>query len=402
METYQNTQRLLEEAGKIGNINKETLEILKKPKRIIHVSFPIKMDDGSLRIFEGFRVQHNNALGPHKGGIRYHEATDLDEVKSLAFWMTIKCAVVGLPLGGGKGGVTVNPKTLSENELEKLTRGFARAIANCVGPEIDIPAPDVNTNAEMMAQFADEYSKVVGKPTPAVITGKPVEKGGSLGRDTATSQGGFYILKEILEDKKDIRVAIQGFGNAGYHIARLCYEAGYKIIAISDSRGGIFNEEGLNPNKVLEHKKEFGSVIGFMGCFNITNEELLETECDILIPSALENQITEKNADKIKTKLILELANGPITPGADKILFNKGIKVVPDVLANAGGVVVSCFEWMQNKRNERWGLDQVQERLKTIITDSFKMVYKIMEEKNCDMRVAAYILALKRLEEKIA
>lgn len=399
---YANAQKILEESAKIVGLNPVVLEILKKPKRIVQVSFPVKMDNGNIKIFEGYRVQHNNTLGPHKGGLRYHKATDLDEVKSLALWMTIKCATVGIPLGGGKGGVAVNPKDLSERELEQLTRAFARAIADCVGPDKDIPAPDMGTTPQMMAWFADEYSKIVGHPAPAVITGKPVDMDGSLGRDTATAQGGFYILKERLGQGRDFEVAIQGFGNAGYHFARLCYEAGFKVVAVSDSDGGIFNENGLNPNEILKHKKDFGSVIGFMGCKNITNKELLETRCDILVPSALENQITEENANNITAKIILELANGPITPEADKILFARGIEVVPDVLANAGGVVVSYFEWLQNKSGEKWSAEQVQEKLKPIMVNAFNAIRANKEKYNVNFRLAAYALALKRLEEAMS
>ncbi|MEA3272965.1 MAG: Glu/Leu/Phe/Val dehydrogenase [Patescibacteria group bacterium] len=408
MSIYTNAQKILEASAKIAGLNPAILEILKKPKRIIQVSFPVKMDDGSARVFKGYRVQHNNTLGPHKGGLRYHEATDLDEVKSLALWMTIKCAAVGIPLGGGKGGITVNPKELSESEKEKLTRAFVRAIADCIGPDKDIPAPDMGTNAQMMGWFADEYSKIVGKPSPAVITGKPVEVGGSLGRDTATAQGGFYILKEMVTWQRGCQVetlpkiVVQGFGNAGWHIARLCHEAGYKIIAVSDSRGGILNENGLNPNEVLEHKKITGSVVGFAGAGNMSNEDLLELECDVLIPSALENVITDLNAQNIKAKIILELANGPTRPEADKILFEKGIKIVPDVLANAGGVVVSYFEWLQNKADKKWSAEQVQEKLKPIMLNSFRAILEIQNTKQTDMRTAAYVVALKRLEETMS
>lgn len=393
MSTYANAQRILEEAGKIAGIRSEILEILKVPQRTVQVSIPVKMDNGAIKIFEGYRVQHNNARGPYKGGIRFHENIDLDEVKSLALCMTIKCAVAGIPLGGGKGGITVNPKTLSENEKERLTRGFVRAIADCISPDKDIPAPDVNTNSQIMDWFADEFGAL------AVVTGKTVGKGGSLGRDTSTAQGGFYILDEIFGSEKK-RIAIQGFGNAGFHFARLCFEAGHTIVAVSDSQGGICNENGINPNKVLERKKT-GSVIGYSGTKTITNEEVLEMDCDVLAPSALENQITEKNAEKIKARLILELANSPITPDADKILWNRGIEVAPDVLANSGGVIVSYFEWLQNKSNESWSLKKVQEELKNTIISAFKSVIAEKEINIVNTRTGAYIIALKRIAEKI-
>lgn len=394
MLTYESAQRILEESAKIAGIKPEISEILKLPQRIINVFIPVKMDNGEMKIFEGYRVQHNNARGPYKGGIRFHENTDLDEVKSLALWMTIKCAVVNIPLGGGKGGITVNPKNLSEGEKERLTRGFVRAIADCIGPDKDVPAPDVNTNPQIMDWFANEYG------APAVVTGKSVGKGGSLGRNTATAQGGFYILNEILGNDKR-RIAIQGFGNAGYHFARLCFEAGHKVVAVLDSQGGIFSENGLNPAIVAERKKQTGSVINFSNTKNISNEELLELDCDVLVPSALENQITEKNAEKIKAKIILELANGPITPNADKILWNRGTEVVPDVLANSGGVIVSYFEWLQNKSGESWSLEKVQEELKNAIIPAFRSVSAEKETNAVSMRTAAYIVALKRLAEKI-
>lgn len=393
MNTYENAQKILDESADIVGIKPEILAILKVPQRIIQVSIPVKMDNGEMKIFEGYRVQHNNARGPYKGGIRFHENTDLDEVKSLALWMTIKCAVADIPLGGGKGGITVNPKILSDGEKERLTRGFVRAIADCIGPDKDIPAPDVNTNPQIMDWFADEFGAL------AVVTGKPVGKGGSLGRDAATAQGGFYILNEILGGEKK-RIAIQGFGNVGYHFARLCFEDGHKIIAVSDSQGGIYNENGINPNEVLERKKT-GSVVGFNGTEIITNGELLEIDCDALVPSALENQITEKNAERIKAKIILELANGPVTPDADKILWNRGIEATPDVLANSGGVIVSYFEWLQNKSGESWSMEKVQEELKNTIISAYRAVLAEKEINNINMRAGAYVVALKRLAEKI-
>ncbi len=437
MNTYESIIKNLYRIGKMAETDKKVLDALSEPKNIIDVVFPVKMDDGKIRIFHGYRVQHNNWRGPYKGGIRYHQNVDLDEVKSLAFWMTIKCAVLDIPFGGGKGGVLVNPKELSKKELENLTRAFVRAIHKSIGPEKDIPAPDVNTTPEIMDWIADEYSKLVGKDSPAVVTGKPVEKGGSLGRGGATGAGGFCVLENLIKKltettetksrKRDlVSVAIQGFGNAGQQIAKLCDKAGYQVIAVSDSKGGILaisNPESripkLNVEDLVKYKQQSGSVVGFSKTENITNAELLELDCDVLIPAALENQITEENANKIKAKVILELANGPVTPEADGILKNRGIHVAPDVLANAGGVTVSYFEWYQNIHNERWTEKEVNDKLKEKITDAFNKVWEIARpdarsgspsepeaprrkplcSENLTCREAAYFLALKRLEE---
>jgi len=411
---FENTKEQLDKALKHIKVSKGTVEILKHPKRIIQVSIPVKMDSGNVKIFNGYRVQYNDARGPTKGGIRYHQDVDMNEVNALAFWMAIKCAVVNIPYGGAKGGVVVNPKKLSMKELENLSRGFIREMHEFIGPDKDIPAPDVYTNPMIMDWMADEYGKIVGKWTPAVITGKSIENGGSLGRDDATARGGFYVLQDTMKhlgkDPKKSTVAIQGFGNAGSNAAKLLEKAGYKIIAVSDSRGAIYAPKGLNAESVLRHKKEKGMVDGvyYKGSVctdveheHITNEDLLELDVDVLVPAALENQITEKNADNIKAKIILELANGPTTPEADEILAKKGIFVLPDILANAGGVTVSYFEWLQNKKNEKWALEKVHKKLKEIMVREFDNVYKISKEKKIDMRTAAYVLAVKRLAEAI-
>ncbi len=393
----------LDNAAKIINLDEKVLQSLKRPQKIIEVSLPVKMDDGSLKFFEGYRVQYNNWRGPFKGGIRFFPEVDKDEVKALSFWMTIKCAVLDLPLGGGKGGVTVNPKELSEKELENLSRVYTRALYNDIGPDKDVPAPDVYTTPQIMSWMADEYSKIKKKKTPGVITGKPLEAGGSEGRSTATAQGGFYLLKHIMEIEQrkpeNQTVAIQGFGNAGSVMAQLCHQDGLKVVAVSDSKGGIYKKDGLDIKKVIEHKKETGSVQNFENAENISNEKLLELDVQFLVPAALENQITRNNANKIDANIIIELANGPITPEADIILFEKGINVVPDVLANAGGVTVSYFEWYQNVNNEKWTEKKVFEKLKPKMIENYDQVFEKRNEFQVDMRRAAFVLALERLKQ---
>ena len=405
----------LDKAARFAKIAPETIEKLKLPKSSLEVSIPVRMDDGSLQIFTGYRVHHNNLRGPTKGGIRFHPQVSLDEVKSLAFWMTIKCAVVGIPYGGGKGGVIVDPKHLSRLELERLSRTYIAQIADFIGPNIDIPAPDVYTNAMIMGWMMDEYSKIVRQLSPAVITGKPIPLGGSLGRDDATARGGYYCLKQLEADRhwdpKSIRVAVQGFGNAGQHIAEMLYQDGYKVVAVSDSKGGIYRPEGLDIPSVIHFKntaKELqavyceNSVCQVVEATRLSNEELLELDVDILVPAALENQITEKNAAKVKASVILELANGPTTIEADAIIQEKGGLVIPDILGNAGGVTVSYFEWVQNREGYYWDLDVVHARLKTIMLREFKNVYHLMSLHNIDMRTAAYTHALNRLAEASA
>ena len=403
---FSNAMNQLDKVAKINNFGDEIISRLRQPDRDIKVSIPVKMDDGKLRIFEGYRVEYNNALGPYKGGIRYHQNTDISEVKALAFWMALKCSVVGIPMGGGKGGITVDPKLLSKGELERLSRVWVDKLSDILGPHKDVPAPDVNTTAEIMAWMADEFEKITGDKTGAVITGKPVDLGGSLGRDTATAQGGFYVfeaLKNKLNIKDNIEVVIQGFGNAGANAAEIWQSAGYKIIAVSDSKSGVCNPDGLDIEKLIKYKKDTGSVLGFnqesVGCKEISNEELLEMNCDLLIPAAFENIITESNVNKIKAKVILELANGPVTSAADEILFKKNITVIPDVLANSGGVVVSYFEWDQNLKNEHWTKKQVFEKLQPIMTISAENVYSKAQESNSDLRMGAFILAIENIKK---
>lgn len=402
MDPFQNYIKKLTKAKEVIKLNDELYETLKRPQRIIEISIPVKMDSGETKIFTGYRVQYNNFRGPYKGGIRYHHNVDMSEVKALAAWMTMKCAVVGIPMGGGKGGVIVNPKELSKGELERLSRGYIKEMHNSLGPFIDVPAPDVYTNSEIMAWMMDEYMKHNGYHyiNKAVITGKPLDKGGSLGRDKSTALGGYYVLIDALQKYsiKNPTIAIQGFGNAGGVMAELLSE-NYKIVAISDSKGGIYKKNGIDIKELIEHKNKTGTVQGFEGAENISNEELLELNVDVLIPAALENQITEKNADKINAKLILELANGPTTPEADDILLKRKIPVVPDILSNAGGVTVSYFEWLQNLENNYWTLDEVNTRLEKIMRDSFDVVFKISNKYSVDLRTAAYITALQRIEK---
>ncbi len=377
------------------------IKILNFPKRIIEVSIPVKMDSGDLQVFTGYRIQHNDIRGPFKGGIRYHPKVNLDEINAMAFTMTIKCAVANIPYGGAKGGITVDPKKLSQEELERLTRGYTRAIADFIGPDKDIPAPDVYTNPQIMAWIMDEYSRIEGKNTPSAVTGKPLEIWGSQGRSTATAQGGFYVLESLLKkvklNKKAITIAVQGFGNAGMNFAEIAHTAGHKIVAVSDSKGGIYNPHGLDIKKVIEYKKTTGSVIDFREAENITNEKLLELPVNVLTPAALENEITIRNAGRIKANIILELANGPTTIEAGEKLYKKGIIIAPDVLANAGGVIVSYFEWVQNVRHFYWDKKKVNDRLKTQIIKAFNEVWNNTNRHNVNMRTAAYMLAIEKL-----
>jgi len=378
-------------------------EMLRYPKRELTVNFPVKMDDGSVKMFTGYRVHHSAVRGPTKGGIRYHPDVTLDEVRALAMWMTWKCAVVGIPYGGAKGGVVCDPKKMSQSELENLTRRYATEIAVLMSPEGDIPAPDVNTNAQTMAWIMDTYSMHRGYSTPAVVTGKPVEIGGSLGRTEATGRGVMFTAREALKYRNipldGATVAVQGYGNVGSISAYLMQDKGAKIIAVSDSQGGIYNPKGLDARDVIRFKKETGTVVGYPGTDRLTNEELLELECDVLIPSALEKVITAKNAAKIKAKIIAEGANGPTTPEADEILYDRGVFVVPDVLANAGGVTVSYFEWVQGLQFFFWQEREINVQLREIMVRSFNDVVRISEEKKVDMRVAAYILAIDRVAQ---
>jgi len=394
-----------EEAADILGLEDSFREMLKMPKRTLIVSVPVKMDDGSIKTFMGVRVQHSDALGPFKGGIRYYPTVTVEEVTALAMLMTWKTAVMNLPYGGAKGGVRCNPKQMSLNELERLTRRYTSMIYNIIGPYIDIPAPDVYTDAQTMAWIMDTYSQLRGEPTPAVVTGKPVNLGGSEGRAEATSYGVSVCVRESAKKfgmpLKNARIAIQGYGNVGAYAAEILYDWGAKIIAVSDSKGGILSQDGLNPYKVCEHKKKTGSVIGFNNTRKITNEELLEIECDFLIPAALEGQIHKGNADNIKARVIVEGANGPVTSEADKILNQKGVKVIPDILANAGGVTVSYLEWVQNLQRFYWTKEEVLKKLDDKMVKAFNEVAQYQEKYNVDYRKAAMVLAVERVVNAI-
>jgi len=377
--------------------------VLRVPQRELTVNFPVTMDDGNVQVFTGHRVQHNVSRGPAKGGIRYHQDVTLDEVRALAMWMTWKCACVNIPYGGGKGGVIVDPKQLSLREVEGLTRRFTTEISPLIGPERDIPAPDVNTNAQTMAWIMDTYSMHHGYTIPGVVTGKPIAIGGSLGRNEATARGAVFTLlqwaKARGESVEGARVAIEGYGNAGSIAATLLKAEGAKIIAVSDSTGGIQNDAGLDPAKVSAWKAEHGTVVGFPGADTVSNHQLLESDCDILVPAALENQITRANAPKIRAKVIAEAANGPTTPEADAILFDRGIFVIPDILCNAGGVTVSYFEWVQDMQSFFWTEARINESLKEIMDRAFEAVHQMSERHEVDMRTAAYMVAVARVAE---
>ena len=383
------------------NLEPGLRRVLREPRRELTVHFPVKMDDGSVQVYTGYRVQHNLGRGPAKGGIRFHQDVSLDEVKALAMWMTWKCAVVGIPYGGGKGGVVIDPKKLSMKELEALTRRFTTEIEVLIGPERDIPAPDVNTNAQVMAWMMDTYSMHVGHTVPGVVTGKPISLGGSEGRNEATARGCVYTVVEAAKhlgmDLRTARVAVQGFGNAGSIAAHLIDHEGATVVAVSDSVGGIRNMDGLNVDRVIAWKQEHGTVQGFPGATDISNAEVLEVDCDILIPAALENQISSANAERIKAKVIAEAANGPTTPDADDILYSRGIFLIPDILCNAGGVTVSYFEWVQDLNRDHWSEEVVNGKLHEIMTRAFSETLAISERDQVHMRLAAYLLAVERV-----
>jgi glutamate dehydrogenase (NAD(P)+) len=397
-------QRQLDEAAKMLKLDKATHEMLRWPMRELRVSIPIKMDDGSFKVFKGFRVQYNDSRGPTKGGIRWHPAETVDTVRALAAWMTWKTAVVDIPYGGSKGGIICNPKEMSDAEKEKLARGYVRAVNRFFSPQIDIPAPDVYTTPQIMAWMMDEYSKLMGYNTPGIMTGKPIPVGGSLGRGDATARGGMYCLREAAKvlgmDLKKVTVAIQGYGNAGYFAHQLLEEMfGSKIVAISDSKGGVYSEKGLKFADSFKVKQKTGSVVNIKDAKKISNEELLELDVDVLLPSALENVITDKNAKSVKAKIIDELANGPTTPEADEILFKNKQYVIPDFLANAGGVVVSYFEWVQNINGYYWPIEDVHQKLDAKMTKAFYDVHEMREEKKVHTRTAAYLVAVARVVE---
>jgi glutamate dehydrogenase (NADP+) len=404
----------LEKALRYVTIHEDAVERLKYPKTSLTVSIPVRMDNGSLRVFQGYRVRYDDSRGPGKGGVRFHPSVTLDEVQSLAFWMTFKCAVMNLPFGGAKGGVTLNPKELSKFELERLSRGYVNAIADFIGPDVDIPAPDVYTNPMIMGWMMDQYSTIRRQITPGVVTGKPIAMGGSLGRETATAMGAFFVIQTVMpklgRQPSKTTVAVQGFGNAGAVIAELLFHAGYRVVAVSDSQGGVYSPQGLDIPSVRKIKEATrgikaiyceGSVCSDIEHTVITNSELLELDVDILIPAALENQITANNANRIRAPYIFEVANGPTTSAADAILEAKGIQVFPDILVNAGGVTVSYFEWVQNRNGYYWSLEEVNQRLKEKITAETERIWSIAQELAIDLRTAAYVHALKRMGEAI-
>ncbi|RLE30896.1 glutamate dehydrogenase [Candidatus Acetothermia bacterium] len=401
---FQTAQQQLDEAAKVLKLDPAVHELLRWPMREFHVRIPVRMDDGSVKVFEGFRVQYNNARGPTKGGIRFHPEETFDTVRALAAWMTWKTAVVDLPLGGGKGGVVCNPKEMSQGELERLSRGYIRALGHYIGPDIDVPAPDVYTNPQIMAWMMDEYEKLTGHSAPGVITGKPLPLGGSAGRGDATARGGIYAVREAAKvlglELKGAACVIQGYGNAGQFAHKLATEIlGLKVVAVSDSKGGIYKADGLLFDEVVKFKRENGTVVGFPGAEKIANPELLELDVTVLFPAALENVITEDNADRIKAKIVAELANGPTTPEADVILHQKGVYVIPDFLCNAGGVTVSYFEQVQNAYNFYWSEEEVHKLLDERMTRAFHAVHEAAQEYGVHNRLGAYAVAVARVAE---
>ncbi len=411
---FADASKRLETALKYVSFSDDAIEHLKYPKSSLSVSIPVRMDDGSLRVFQGYRVRYDDTRGPAKGGVRYHPNVSLDEVQSLAFWMTFKCAVLNLPFGGGKGGITLDPKTLSKLELERLSRGYIDAIADFIGPDVDILAPDVYTNAMIMGWMMDQYSIIRRKISPAVVTGKPLTMGGSVGRDGATATGAFFVMESILPKferlPQETTVAVQGFGKAGAVLAEQLYKAGYKVVAVSDSQGGIYAKKGLDIPSIRQYKAS-GNGISPIYCKStvsnivehevLSNEELLGLDVDVLIPAALENQINEENVNIIKAKYIFEVANGPVTSAADKVLESRGIYVFPDILVNAGGVTVSYFEWVQNRSGLYWTLAEVNQRLKQKIVEETEQIWSSSQELGVSMRTAAYVHALHRLGEAL-
>lgn len=397
---FQNALLQLARAEAVQEFPRELIEQLSVPEREVTAHIPVTMDDGSVKIFEGYRVQYSSVRGPYKGGIRYHIDADIDEVRALALWMTIKTAVADLPLGGGKGGVVVDDGQLSRAELERLSRGWVRQFAPIIGPDVDVPAPDVNTTPEIMAWMNDEYQQLTGERTGATFTGKPVGQGGSLGRVIATAKGGFDVFEALRERvglPEKVRVAVQGMGNVGSNAARIFAQHGHTVVAISDSKGAIMHEAGINIDAVEAHKRAHGSLASFPDVTHLTNEELLELDVDVLVPAALENQITYANASRINARFILELANGPTTPEADDILVAQGVVVAPDILANAGGVIVSYFEWLQNRAGESWTEEEVLTKLREKLTTESIAIFEAASARETDMRRAAFVSALTRI-----
>jgi glutamate dehydrogenase (NAD(P)+) len=400
---WQQALEQLDQAAKIMNLDPSVHEILRYPKRTLEVAVPVRMEGGLVKTFTGYRVHHNTSRGPSKGGIRYHPDVNLDEVKALAMWMTWKCAVVGIPYGGAKGGVIVEPKDLTQRELEQLTRRYASEILPLIGPERDIPAPDVGTDGQIMAWIMDTYSMNHGYSVPGVVTGKPLSIGGSAGRSQATARGVMYVtvatLKHLAMPVDEARVVVQGFGKVGAPSVELLAEQGCRIVGVSDHLGGVANARGLSPVGLAAHHAEAGTVAGFEGGEPVTNEELLALECDVLVPAAIEGQITEENADHVKARIIVEGANGPTTPKADEILHDRGVEIVPDILANAGGVAVSYFEWVQDLQAYFWSEDEVNARLRRVMEDSYVAVLDLAEDRKVTMRQAATILGVSRVAE---
>ena len=400
---YDIAKEQLRRVAELFGVDPNLVNVLQECKKAVVVSVPVTMDDGSIQALEGYRVTHNIARGPSKGGIRYHPDVELDEVKALAMWMTWKCALMGIPFGGAKGGIRVDPKKLSPAELQRMTRRYTSEIINEIGPEKDIPAPDVGTNASVMAWIFDTYSMNKGHSVLGVVTGKPLNVGGSLGRLEATAHGALYCIQEAVRKRElrmvDLRVVVQGVGNVGSFLAKFLAEQGATVIAVSDSRGGIYNEAGLDMAAVLAHKQETGALEGLRGAESITNEELLLLDCDVLAPCALEQVITSSNADQVKAKIIAEGANGPVTPAADEILDDRGVLILPDVLANAGGVVVSYFEWVQGLQEYFWKEDEINSKLRDITTRAFNETWRTTEERKTSMRLAAYGLAVRRVAD---
>jgi len=399
---YHSAVETLKDVADLIGLSSDALEFLQYPQKVLKVAIPVKMDDGSIKVFEGFRSQHNNARGPYKGGIRFHPQVSEDEVKALSMWMTWKCAVVNIPLGGGKGGIIVDPSKLSESELERLSRGYIQAIHKNIGPDIDIPAPDVYTNAKIMSWMMDEYEKLNQNfYNRGVITGKPVSLGGSLGRDTATADGAYYVFEALakkLQLKADATIAVQGFGNAGSIFANIAYQKGYKVVAVSDSRSMAFSARGLDIPELIEHKKIHGRVDTFKESEDqIENKEITSLKVDVLVLAALENSITHENVENVQADIIVELANGPISPDADEYLYKKGVKIIPDILANAGGVTVSYLEQVQNASNYYWKAEEVKSKLKEIMIEAFDNCWETAQEYEAGLRYGAYIVAINRV-----
>jgi glutamate dehydrogenase len=402
MDVLASTQTVIKRALEKLGYPEHVYELLKEPLRMLTVRIPVRMDDGSVKVFTGYRAQHNDAVGPTKGGVRFHPAVTADEVKALSIWMSIKAGIVDLPYGGGKGGIVCDPRNLSFRELERLSRGYVRAISQIVGPTKDIPAPDVFTNSQIMAWMLDEYSRIREFDSPAFITGKPLVLGGSRGRETATAKGVTIMIREAAKrrnlDLKDARVVIQGFGNAGSFLAKFMSDAGAKVIGISDVYGGLYDENGLDIDYLLDRRDSFGTVTRLFKN-TITNQELLELDCDILVPAAVENQITAANAHRIRADIVVEAANGPTTLEATRILNERGVLLVPDVLASAGGVTVSYFEWVQNNQGYYWSEEEVERKLEEIMVNAFDNVYNLARSRNVDMRLAAYMVGVRKMAE---